>query len=93
MVAKAFAMLDKDGCGEITIKDIIGIYDVSRNPEFLESRKTKEEILNDFLSNFEGARGDRNGSITKAEFWDYYTDLSTCLPSEEYFVRMMESTW
>jgi hypothetical protein len=93
MVAKAFAMLDKDGTGEVSIKDIIGIYDVSRNPEFLESRKTKEEILNDFLSNFEGARGDRNGSITKVEFWDYYTDLSTCLPSEEYFVRMMESTW
>lgn len=65
MVNKAFAMMDRDGCGTITIKDIVGIYDVSLNPEFLEGRKTKEEILTDFLSNFEGARGDRDGVITK----------------------------
>jgi len=49
--------------------------------------------LNDFLSNFEGARGNRDGRITKEEFFDYYTDLAMCTPSDEYFVRMMESTW
>lgn len=65
MVEKAFNMMDKDGSGKLTIQDIIGIYDVSRNPEFIESRKTKEEILSDFLTNFEGARGDRDGIITK----------------------------
>jgi Ca2+-binding EF-hand superfamily protein len=65
MVAKAFAIMDRDGTGEISIKDICGIYDVSLNPEFLESRKSKDEILNDFLSNFEGARGDGNGLVTK----------------------------
>lgn len=27
------------------------------------------------------------------EFTDYYTDISMNLPSDEYFVRMMESTW
>jgi Ca2+-binding EF-hand superfamily protein len=93
MVAKAFAIMDRDGTGEVSIKDICGIYDVSLNPEFLESRKSKDEILNDFLSNFEGARGDGNGLVTKEEFYDYYTDLSACTPSDEYFVRMMESTW
>lgn len=42
MVAKAFAMMDRDGLGTITVKDICGIYDVSLNPEFLELRKTKD---------------------------------------------------
>lgn len=42
MVEKAYCMLDRDNCGGITIKDIIGIYDVSMNPEFLEGRKTRE---------------------------------------------------
>lgn len=93
MVEKAFCMMDKDNSGKITLKDISYIYDVTLNPEFLEHRKTKDEILNDFLSNFEGARGDRDGVITKQEFFDYYTDLSNCTPSDEYFVRMMESTW
>lgn len=93
MVEKAFAMLDKDGSGVIGVNDISGIYDVSMNPEFLEGRKTREEILIDFLSNFEGAKGNDDGRVTKQEFFDYYTDLSMSTPSDEYFVRMMESTW
>ena len=64
MVMKAFAMLDKDGSGAIQVKDIAGIYDVSMNPEFLEGRKTREEILVDFLSNFEGAKGNHDGTVT-----------------------------
>ena len=47
MVNKAFAMLDRDGSGQINIQDITGIYDVSMNPEFLEGRKTRDEILQD----------------------------------------------
>lgn len=71
----------------------VGIYDVSMNPEFIEGRKTKEQILTEFLTNFEGARGNRDGTISMNEFVDYYTDLSMSVPSDEYFVRMMESTW
>ena len=42
MVMKAFAMLDKDGSGEIAIQEIANIYDVSRNPDFIEKRLTKD---------------------------------------------------
>ena len=93
MVNKAFAMMDRDQSGVINIQDIGGIYDVSMNPEFLEGRKTREEILQDFLNNFDGARGNNDGQVTKQEWDDYYTDLSMSTPSDEYFVRMMESTW
>jgi Ca2+-binding EF-hand superfamily protein len=93
MVLKAFGMLDKDNQGGISISDIAGIYDVTMNPEFLEGRKTRDQILTDFLSNFEGARGNSDGVVTMQEFCDYYTDLSMSTPSDEYFVRMMESTW
>lgn len=93
MVKKAFAMLDKDGSGVIGINDIAGVYDVSMNPEFLEGRKTRDEIFTDFLSNFEGSRGNNDGKVTWNEFYDYYSDLAMSTPSDEYFVRMMESTW
>ena len=93
MVEKAFQMLDKDNQGGITLSDIAGIYDVSMNPEFLEGRKTRDEILMDFLNNFDGAKGNNDGQVSKQEFVDYYTDLSMSTPSDEYFVRMMESTW
>jgi len=93
MVNKAFAMMDNDGSGVIDINDIGSIYDVSMNPEFLEGRKTREEILADFLNNFDGAKGNNDGKVSMKEWTDYYTDLSMSTPSDEYFVRMMESTW
>ena len=93
MVMKAFAMLDKDGSGKVTVSDITGIYDVSRNPEFLEGRATKDQILANFLNQFDGARGNNDGIVTIDEFCDYYTDVSMSTPSDDYFVAMMESTW
>ena len=93
MVLKAFAMMDKTGEGMITVQDIQGIYDVSRNPDFIEKRLTKEQILVNFLNQFDGARGNNDGKVTLDEFLDYYRDLSMSIPSDEYFVQMMESTW
>lgn len=66
---------------------------MSMNPEFLEGKKTRNEILAEFLNNFDGARGNNDGVLTWNEFYDYYSDLSMSTPSDEYFVRMMESTW
>jgi len=42
MVGKAFRMMDRDGSGQLNIQDLISIYDVSMNPEFIEGRKTRE---------------------------------------------------
>jgi len=65
MVNKAFQMMDTDNSGVLTISDISGIYDVSMNPEFLEGRKTRDEILGDFLNNFDGARGNNDGVVSR----------------------------
>lgn len=45
------------------------------------------------MDNFEGARGDDDGCVTQTEFYDYYSDLSMSIPSDDYFVGMMESVW
>ena len=37
-------------------------------------------------------RGNNDGKVTLDEFMDYYRDLSMSMPSDEYFVQMMEST-
>lgn len=46
-----------------------------------------------FLNGFEGTKGNKDGSVTKNEFFDYYTDLAIGIPSDDYFVEMMESVW
>ena len=93
MVMKAFDQLDKDKSGVITVQDVINIYDVRQHPEFIEGKKSKEQIIGEFLDGFDGAKGNSDGKISKQEFLDYYTDLAMSAPSEEYFVRMMEQVW
>ena len=93
MVDKAFALIDRNNSGTITIADIDAIYDVSQNQDFIDGTKTRQEILEEFLNGFDGMRGNNDGTITKQEWNDYYTDLSMSLPSDEYFVKMMESVW
>ena len=42
MVMKAYNILDRDGSGEITVKDIIHTYDVSNHKDFIDGRKSRE---------------------------------------------------
>jgi Ca2+-binding EF-hand superfamily protein len=93
MVWRAFALMDRDGSGQIEAKDVAHLYDVSQHREFIEGTKTKDEILDDFLNSFDGVQGNNDGIISKDEWFEYYTDLSVSVPSDDYFVQMMESTW
>lgn len=85
--------MDRDGSGQIDASDVYHLYDVSQHREFIEGTKTKDEILADFLNSFDGVRGNNDGKISKEEWFEYYTDLSVSVPSDDYFVQMMESVW
>lgn len=93
MVWRAFNLMDMDGSGKIEARDVQHLYDVSQHREFIEGTKTKDEIMSDFLNSFDGVQGNNDGIITKEEWFEYYTDLSVSIPSDDYFVQMMESTW
>jgi len=57
--------------------------------------------VNDLLKSFDGAKNQDlkhfldslGGSISKQEFVGYYTDIAMGVPSDEYFVRVLEDTW
>jgi Ca2+-binding EF-hand superfamily protein len=93
MVEAAFSLMDKDGSQVISGKDVSDLYDVNSHPEFQEGTKSKEQIVSEFLDQFDGLRGNNDGKITKQEWVDYYTDLAFSVSSEDLFVRMMEQTW
>lgn len=56
--------MDRDGSGCLNVKDIAAIYDVSRNQDFIDGKKSKDEILMDFLNGFDGAKGNNDGVVT-----------------------------
>ena len=93
MVDRAFAILDKNGSGAIQAADIANVYDTSKNPEVIEGKKTADQVLNDFLNSFDGLRGNKDGTISKQEWDGYYTNVAMSVPSDEYFIRMMEQSW
>ena len=66
---------------------------MSSHKEFIAGKKTKEQILTEFLNNFEGTEGNKDGKITMEEFFDYYTDFSMTIASDDYFAAMIESAW
>ena len=88
MVEKLLQSLHTEGAGRGAVQNLLAVLDVSMNPDFIEQRKTKDQIVTKFLNTFCAGP-----AITWEEFLDYYQDLSMNLPSDEYFVRLLESTW
>jgi Ca2+-binding EF-hand superfamily protein len=52
LVNLAFTILDKDGSGVVDIKDIQGVYNGRSHPDVIGGRRTEEEVLIEFIDNF-----------------------------------------
>ena len=61
LVKRAFAKIDKDGNGVLTIADIKGTYDASNHPDVLAGKSTEDEILFEFLDTFDESYSIRRG--------------------------------
>lgn len=91
MVHLAYGVLDKSGDGLVTIEDIMIAYDATYHPDFQSGRKTKEEVLREFMTVWETHKKD--GIVTKEEFEDYYKDISASIDSDDYFELMIRNAW
>jgi len=91
MVHQAYAVLDKDGSGQVTIKDIEIAYKVDFHPDFQSGHKTKDEILLEFMGVWETHKKD--GIVTIEEFEDYYKDISASVDDDDYFELMIRNAW
>lgn len=51
-----------------------------------------ERVLETFLDAFDSAE-DKDGSVTRLEFLQYYAAVSTTVDDDSYFDLMMRSSW
>lgn len=79
--------------GIIDIEDVRGVYNASRHPDVLTGRKTEDTILAEFLTNFEGPGGTKDGIITVEEFESYYSNISASIDDDDYFELMLRNAW
>merc|ERR1711998_717915 len=87
----AYDLLDKDGSGVVTKSDIAVAYDCSEHPEVIAGTMTEDEVITEFMEQWETQEAD--GIITRAEFEDYYKDVSASIDDDDYFELMMRNAW
>ena len=87
----AFKKLDKTGNGIVDIQDLVNTYDVSFHPKYKSGEMSKNDILNEFMSQWDTCVKDNK--ITLEEFVEYYNDVSASIDEDDYFELMMRNAW
>ena len=90
LVREAWTRLDKHGDGEVTMDELLEIYDVSQRKEVVDGKMTEMQAIRDVAKLWDHA-GD--GRIVFEEFLEYYKDLSGAVDSDRKFELMMRNTW
>lgn len=68
MVQRCFTVLDVDGSGQVDSKDLKGVFNSKEHPDVIAGKKTEDQVLCDFLNNFDGTQGNNDGVLTLNEF-------------------------
>merc|ERR1711933_333858 len=82
LVRKAFGVLDKDGSGVVSTKEMAETYDVSQNPAVKSGKITAAEALRQFMKQYDG---NSDGTITDKEFIENYQWVSASIDTDDYF--------
>ena len=92
LVRMAFEKMDKDGNGLLEPSDLVGTFDASQHPEVMSGRMTEEQVLRDFLENFD-VGGEKDGVVTPSEWENYYANVSSSIDNDDYFELMIRNAW
>jgi Ca2+-binding EF-hand superfamily protein len=82
--------MDKTGDGVVTLADIKLYYKASQHPKVKSGEKTEEQVLKEFLDNFDS---NKDGTLTYEEFEKYYAGVSASIDNDAYFNLMMFTAW
>jgi len=78
--------------GSTTMSSVMSEFRVKEFPRVKAGLVTEEECLLQFSEGIaEASQG--QAEVTIDHFYDYYSDLSGGIPSDDWFIYMMEHTW
>lgn len=93
LVLQAFATMDVNGDGALTVDDVSGRYDCSLHPDVVAGTHTELDVLNNFLSVFDGTLGPKSAIVTPEKFLAYYSNISASIDNDDYFELVLRNVW
>lgn len=90
IVQEAFNRLNKDGRGDVELHELVDVFttNASLHPE-ANKGASHEELIREFME----AWGGRDGRITRAQFVEYYADISAGVDDDDYFELLVRNAW
>ena len=100
LISNAFNKMDKYKKGVLNMNVIKAEFNPRGHPDFVCGKKSEEEILSEFLDNFDyhfnllnQGRNPDDEEVTKQEFIDFYRYISNGIEDDNYFNKMMSGVW
>ena len=90
ILLEAFQRLDQSGDGVVSVNELQSKYDTSRHPAVVGGRKTAEQVLIEFISDWDQ---NRDGKVMAEEWMDYYANISAAIDNDQYFELMIRNAW
>lgn len=92
LVKAAFAKLDTNSSGNVSVDEIKSKYVANKHPKVLKGESTEDQVFKEFMGTFESAQS-KDGNITMDEFLDYFAGISSSIDQDVYFEMMMKNCW
>ena len=100
IVNTAFNKLDKGRKGVLNMNVIRGGFNPSGHPDVIAGKKTEQEVLAEFLDNFDyhfnllnQGKNPDDEEITNQEFIDFYKYISVGIEDDSFFNKMISGIW
>lgn len=82
----------------LDLNEIKQAYQADQHPDVLQGKKTEDSVLCEFLETIETHHNvmfnrQNNGKVDEEEFMDYYSNVSSSIPSDQEFALIMKNSW
>jgi len=93
MCLRAFAKVDKNQAGSVSLDEIFARFDSSRHPAVLAGEITVEDARAELVDCFEGAGHATEDMLGQAEFLRVYSEISVAFEDDTAFLDYMANVW
>ena len=97
-VIRAFKKLDKNSIGVVDANEMKALYEAKNHPDVKSGKKSEDDALMGFIDTFETFHNfllgkEADPKVTAEEFEEYYTNISSAIDNDEYFVLTLRAVW